>query len=54
MKKGAISLMCKNIEKEQVDVNKMAEIDVESTISYLHKAYDQAFMEWKSSKRKKS
>ena len=42
MEKMAVSLMCENIEKQQVDVDEMAKRNPEKTIRFIHRQYLEA------------
>ena len=39
MKRKVVSLMCANIKKQRVDIDKMVEFDREKAIRYLHNEY---------------
>jgi hypothetical protein len=38
----AVSLMCENLKKQRVDVNKMALIDPDHAIRFIHSQYRMA------------
>jgi hypothetical protein len=39
MEKNIVSLMCKNIKKQGINLNEMLENDCEKTIDFIHSAY---------------
>ena len=51
MDKTIVSLMCKNIEKQCVDINKMVYENSEAAINYIHEQYLKAQKEMKKKSR---
>lgn len=50
MDKAVISLMCENIRKQHVDIDKMLRTDSKATISYIHRKKKEAEIELKKTR----